>query len=47
MRRPVTYAPKIALDWIRKVINSRGEKIFIQEKNEYQLRVSIKCDENL
>ena len=31
MRRPVTYAPKIALDWIRKVINSRGEKIFIQE----------------
>ncbi len=31
MRRPVTYAPKIALDWIRKVINLRGEKIDIKE----------------
>ena len=31
MRRPVTYAPKIALDWLKKVISERNEIVEISE----------------
>ena len=31
MRRPVTYAPKIALDWLKKVISERNELVEINE----------------
>ena len=31
MRRPVTYAPKIALDWLKKVISERNEIVEINE----------------
>ena len=33
MRRPVTYAPKIALDWLKKVISERNpETVEITQK---------------
>ena len=31
MRRPVTYAPKLALNWLKKVISDRNETIEIRE----------------
>ena len=31
MRRPVTYAPKIALSWMKEISSKRGEKISIKE----------------
>ena len=31
MRRPVTYAPKLALNWLQKVISDRNETIEIRE----------------
>ena len=31
MRRPVIYCPKLAIDWIRSVVSSRGYKIEIKE----------------
>ena len=31
MRRPVTYAPKLALNWLQKVISNRNETIEIKE----------------
>ena len=31
MRRPVTYAPKIAIDWLKKIISERNEKVEINE----------------
>ena len=31
MRRPVIYCPKLAIDWITLVVNSRGQKIDVSE----------------
>jgi nicotinate phosphoribosyltransferase len=31
MRRPVIYCPKLAINWIRSVVDSRGHKIKIKE----------------
>ena len=32
MRRPVTYAPKIAVNWLKETISSRKQQIKIDEK---------------
>ena len=32
MRRPVTYAPKIAVNWLKETISSRKQQIRIDEK---------------
>ena len=32
MRRPVTYAPKIALNWLMEIISSRKQQVSIDER---------------